>query len=373
MKKTLLWVIGIVVVVIIVVSVANKKQSETGLIKIGFIGPLSGDAAVFGEPVVNGIKLAEKRINEEGGINGRQVSVIFEDGKCDGAVAVSAAQKLINIDGVKFMIDGVCSGEVLATAPVVDSAKVLIISPSATSPKISGISPYVFRNAPSDAERGKAIANLLMKTYKRPAIISEQTDYSQGISSTFISELQDNNVVLVANETYASDITDFRSILTKIKQAKPDAILFNPQTPANLIRLVQQAHTLGIVAQFYTSEFNDPTVVGAGSSVEGMIIGVAPGLSNEGMGKDFLDAYKSVYGKEATYPYYAGAAYDALRLFADGIAKNGYDSTKVRDYLLNLKNYDGIIGKYSFKSNGDVSGIGFVFQKVVNGKLISVE
>ena len=372
MKKAIWWIVGIVVVILIIVSMRGSN-TETGPIKIGFIGPLTGDAAAYGEPVSNGIRLAEKQINASGGIAGRPVQVIYEDGKCDGPTAVSAAQKLINVDGVRFIIDGVCSGEVLATAPIIDKAKILAISPGATSPKISGVSKYIFRNAPSDAGRGVAIADMLAGSFKSAAVISEKTDYAQGISSTFISELQKKNVTLTANEMFSSDTTDFRSILTKIKQTKPDAILIDPQTPANLVRIAQQARALGITAQFFASEFNDPTVTAGGSAVEGMLIAVAPGLSStSGKGKDFLDAYKAEFGKDASYPYYAGAAYDDMNLFASGITQNGNNSDKVRDYFLKINGYTGSIGTYSFDQNGDLAGISFVFQKIVGGKLINL-
>jgi len=373
MKKTVLWLIGLIIIVIIIVAISgSSKPSNTGPIKIGFIGPLTGDTATFGEPVSNGIRLAEKEIDATGGINGRQVQVIYEDGKCDGPTAVSAVQKLVNVDGVKFIIGGVCSGEVLATASITDAAKVLVISPSATSPKISGISQYVFRNAPSDAGRGIAIADRLALTFKKPAIISEQTDYSQGLHDTYVAELNKKSLKIVADETYDSNTTDFRSVLLKLKSAQPDAIFLNPQSPANLVRLAKQARAIGINAQFVASEFNDPTVAGAGPATEGMLIAVAPDLSSEGKGGDLLKSYKAAYGKDATYPYYVGAAYDDLNLFVQGIKQNGEDTTKVRDYLRDLKGYDGTIGTYSFDSNGDIVGITFTFQKVSNGKVVSI-
>lgn len=371
MKKWI-WII-IVVIVAILIAVLLSGSKDTSVIKIGVIGPLSGDAAVFGEPINNAVNLAEKQINAAGGVNGRMVQLISEDGKCDGSTAVSAAQKLINVDGVKFIIGGTCSSETLAIAPIVDAAKILVISPSATSPKISGVSKYVFRNAPSDAGRGVVIGDYVLKSYKKIAAITEQTDYAQGITATFIAELQKNNVSLVANEVFSEKTTDFRSILLKIKQAEPEIILLSPQTPANLVRLAQQARTMGINAQFITAEFNDPTVVTAGSITEGMVIAIAPSLSTQGRGGDLLSAYKAEFGKDATYPYYVGAAYDDLNLLLSGIAKYGEDTTKVRDYLSNLKAYNGTLGTYSFDQNGDIVGINFVFQKIIGGKLVDIK
>ena len=81
MKKSIWWVVGVVIVVLIVIAVSGSKSTETGPIKIGFIGPLSGDGAVYGEPIKNSIDLAVGEINKAGGVNGRPVQMIFEDGK----------------------------------------------------------------------------------------------------------------------------------------------------------------------------------------------------------------------------------------------------------------------------------------------------
>lgn len=375
MKKAVWWVIAIVVVILVIVGVSSnsKKPSETGPIKIGVVLPLTGDAGAYGEPISNGIRIAIKEVNDAGGVNGRPIEGIYEDGKCDGQAAVSATQKLINVDGVRFLIEGICSSEVLASASVVDAAKVVTLSPGATSPKISGISSYVLRNAPSDAGRGVAIADLLARNFKSPAIISEKTDYSQGLHDTYVAELNKLGMRVVADETFDTNATDYRSILLKIKTANPDAVFLNPQTPQNLVRLATQARTLGINAQFFASEFNDPIVTGAGKPTDGMIIAVAPGLSSGGKGGALLSTYKATYKSDATYAYYVGAAYDDLKLFAQAIGQVGEDSTKVRDYLHSLKSYDGTIGSYSFDKNGDIVGINFVFQKVSGGKTVELK
>src|SRR4051812_22363375 len=102
--KIVLWIVVLVLIIWGISSISkNANQvADTGPIKIGFIGPLTGDAAAYGEPISNSVKMAEKQINDAGGINNRQVQVIFEDAKCDGQTAASAAQKLVNVDKVKF-------------------------------------------------------------------------------------------------------------------------------------------------------------------------------------------------------------------------------------------------------------------------------
>ena len=379
--KKVFWVVVVLVVLGFIVWGGKSKDGEqamqgenTGPITIGFYGPLTGDAAAYGEVSKNGLAIAVEEINAGGGINGRQVNAVYEDDKCNGADAASAAQKLISVDKVKFIVAGSCSGGVLATASIVTDAKVLTLATLATSPKISGVSPYIMRNAPNDAARGVLLADHAKSAgYKKVAVISEQTDYAQALKETFLAQAAKNGLTVVANENFVSDTQDFKSILAKVKSGSPDAIFINPQTGAAFVRVAQQARQVGVNAPIVGSEFNGPEVTGAGSAVEGAMIAVAPGLASGASGEAFLTAYKKKFGTEPAYAYYSGASYDDMMLIAQGIRAVGDDPTKVRDYLKDLKGYTGTIGTYSFDDKGDVEGIGFVFQKITGGKAVDVK
>src|SRR4051812_38203363 len=108
----MMWsVVGVVVVIGLVWWGMAKNNASASVIKIGAIGPFTGDAAVYGQPMQNTIKLAVDQLNAAGGINGKQIEMVYEDGKCDGQDGASAAQKLVNVDGVQSIIGGFCSGE----------------------------------------------------------------------------------------------------------------------------------------------------------------------------------------------------------------------------------------------------------------------
>ena len=112
MKKGAWWVVGVIVIIIVVVALVHgsSTKTETGPIKIGFIGPLTGDGAAYGADTINAARLAEKEINDAGGINDRPIQIISEDGKCTAKDGLNAAQKLINVDGVKYIVSSSCSG-----------------------------------------------------------------------------------------------------------------------------------------------------------------------------------------------------------------------------------------------------------------------
>ena len=134
----------------ILLSACSPSDDGTGPIKIGFIGPLTGEASPYGVDTLNGAKLAVDEINEAGGVNGRMIEIIAEDGRCTGTDAASAAQKLVNVDKVVAIVGGQCSGETLAAAPIAESAKVVMISPVSSSPDVTAAGDFIFRDYPSD-------------------------------------------------------------------------------------------------------------------------------------------------------------------------------------------------------------------------------
>ncbi len=128
MNKTIKIIIGVIIAVIVIGEIwygVSRKPAEKGPIKIGFISALTGGAAAYGETEKNVVELALKEINDSGELN-RKLEAVYEDGKCDGKEAVTAAQKLINIDKVKIILGGGCSSETLGAAPLAEANKVIL-------------------------------------------------------------------------------------------------------------------------------------------------------------------------------------------------------------------------------------------------------
>ncbi len=379
MSQTTKLIVGVIIAVVVVVAGYSvikgpSAPEETGPIQIGFIGPLTGDAVTYGEPVSNAIKLAVDEVNKSGGVNGRMIEVIYEDGKCSGKDAVNAAQKLVNVDKVKIIIS-LCSGETLSILPITEPADVLVLSPLASSPDLTGAGDFFFRNNPSDADGGKVLAELISKKYKRVAIISEQTDYAQALSRVFVKSFESLGGEVVANENFAPETSDFRSMLTKIKEENPEIILINPQTEIAGGTIVKQIKELGITVPLYgtIAMAGSKALEIAGTNAEGMLLVDAPGLSpNNPKAVKFLENYKAKYG-EPTLEFYLGAAYDDIFILAQSISKVGTDTEKLRDYLNEMINYNGVIGTYEFDKNGDLAGIEYVVKKIQDGKAVEVK
>ena len=196
MKNTIIAVVVIIIVVAIAWYGWGNKDKDDGLIegapvKVGVIGPMTGDAAIYGEPNANIIKMAADEINAQGGIDGHQIELIIEDGKCSGSDAVSAAQKLINVDKVQVIIGGLCSGESLAIVPVAEKAKVSLLSIGSSSPDLTDVSKFFVRNYPSDNTQGVVLATAAVaKGITSIGFIQEQTDYALGVYKAFSAEFE---------------------------------------------------------------------------------------------------------------------------------------------------------------------------------------
>lgn len=372
--------IGAIFIILIILAVGyyvtrdGVGDDAYSVLTIGFVGPLTGDAVSYGEPISNAVRMAVDDINQSGGVSGMMLEVIYEDGRCSNEDALNAAQKLVNIDRVKMIVGGICSGEALAMLPITEASGVIVISPSASSPDLTGIGQYFFRNSPSDDSGGTKLAEIVLKAHKRVALISEETDYAQGFARVFKENVLLGEGEIVADENFTPETTDFRSILTKIKAANPEAIFVNPQTEIAGGTIIKQARELGITVPLFGSNVTGGTksIEIAGDHIEGLVFVDAPGLSPANpRATAFLDQYRMRYG-EPSIEFYTGAAYDAVHILAQAVEMVGSaaDTESVRNYISTMGNFDGVVGSYRFRPDGDPAGIGFIAKQVEGGEII---
>lgn len=377
MNKTGKIILGVVVVVVVVGlfywGFTHNNQATgpaTGEpIKIGFIAPLSGDASSYGFGEKNAVEMALAEINQNGGVIGQPIEVIYEDGKCNGKDAVTAAQKLMEIDNVKIILGGGCSGETLAIAPVTEEKKVILFSAFSSNPSISQAGDFVFRNMMSDKDIAEATGiSAVNDGYKKIAILSENTDYAQGVRKNMIAKLKNLGAEIVADEIYATNAKDFRTQLTKIKAANPEAIIFDPQASVAAGLSVKQSKEMGLNLPYYgVIAFSSPEALSiGGEALNGLKFTDAPGLvKSNPKAQKFLENYLAQYPQPSS-DYDIGARYDSVYLMAEAIKScKKVDSECIKNYLYNLPEYKGVIGNYHFDQNGDSVGLKTAALKVV--------
>lgn len=370
------WVIGVLVVVVLVILVALMRRGPAGLaqnaepLKIGFLGALTGDAAAYGESNHGAAEVAVDEINAAGGVAGRRIELISEDARCNGTAAASSGQKLITVDSVHYIVGISCSSEGLALKPISEPAKVIFFTSSASNPAVSDGTRYFFRNLPSDAILGKQLAEEAYKRFKTVAVVTEDTEYAQGLRSIFTSTYASLGGKVAVDEVFPANVKDFRSQLTKVKSANPEAVFVNTQAGGAAAGMVKQMRELGLGQQVLVAYWTGPDFLQAGSWVNGSLIIDSPQLNPaNAISNTLLTAYQRRYGKLPNYGFYAGGAYDAVKLIAQAVGAVGDDTDKVREYIHGLQNYEGAIGPYHFDDKGEIVGVNLVLWQVKDNKL----
>lgn len=379
-KNKTIWGIVILIVVVLIIWWAvgsnGGSQSGGGVIKVGFIGPLTGDAAVYGQPEQNTIALAVDKLNSAGGINGQQVQIIYEDGKCSGQDATNAAQKLVNVDGVQAIIGGFCSGETIPVVPVAAQAKVVVLSPGASSPKLTGISPYFFRDYPSDASQATIYADVAYnkKGWRTVAVMQEQTDYATALNDAFSKNFSGFGGKTIV-QAFPSTATDFRSFLTTLKAQNPDALFVDTQTPAVSARIFDQLKQLGWKPALLVDDATagDPdTIKKYSAQLEGAITAEFLPSTTDPQYMAFIDAYKAKYGDVPPYQNYMATVYDAVNLLAAGIKQVGYNGQALATWSRTISNWPGASGNITIGQDGDRVG-GHIAETIQNGQKVPLK
>jgi branched-chain amino acid transport system substrate-binding protein len=350
-------------------------------IKVGAVMRLSVGAD-DGIPCRRGVEMAVAEVNKAGGINGRPVQLIVEDEKDSPAAAVNAVQKLINVDKVVAIIGPMTSGDTMASGKIADEAKVLMISPTATTPKLSGYGAYIYRGCSRIDKQAEVLTDYVAKNWKPKtvAIFFSNEPYGKGCAGLFTKFFEKHGIKVVATESFMRGSRDFKAQLTKIKAANPD-FLFIPGYTPETAPAAAQARQLGMKQKILGvyGDMNPAYIKLAGPAAEGHVIG---GEYNEDYdtpkNKAFVKNYNELVKKNKD-PYnimFAALSYDATSMILDGMKKNGPTSEGIKKYLDSVKDFDGVTGKLSFNKDHDVQRAGtagiFVLE-VKNGKYVTVK
>ncbi len=354
----------------IALSACTKPAGDGDPIKIGLITPLTGDVASLGNDIMHGAKLKMEEINAAGGINGRPIELILEDGRCAGPDAVGAAQKLVNIDKVVAIHGAGCSGESMASAPIANAAKVVMMSPSSSSPDLTEAGEYFFRTYPNDALKTSAMARFFeQKGYNKIAIIGENTDFCEAFRASLKADVGENKVVF--DEAVVPDTKDFRTLMTRLKEVDFDVLVTNAQTPPVGAAMLNHMREQGIEQLAIGQDVMDTAAVIelAPDASEGLhVINVQTIGDDTEFGKKFT----AKFGKPQANMAWAAYGYDTLGVLAQGIGSAGTEDPALKDYFNSMKKYKGVVGDISFDENGDVKGVSYALKEAKGGEFVKI-
>jgi len=354
---------------VVFLTIRNSTPADQP-IRIGVLMPLTGDRGSYGVGMRDAVNLAAEEINSTGGLLGRKVVLVVEDTKSTPRESLSAFEKLTVQDRVGILIGPMSSAEVLAVAPSAESRKVLLFTPSASSPAITTAGDYIFRNVPSDVFEGSAMASVAATKlkFKSVAVLQINSDYGYGVIKEFKEGFERLGGTVRLVEAYPDGVRDFRTSLLKIKESSPQAVLFVGYKEMGVA--VGQAREIGLTQQFLsTAIFEDPEILeAAGKSAEGLILtSITFDPANpSARAQAFVAAYEKKTGRKPDG--YAASAYDASYVLATAIrSAKSSDPSAIKDALYHLPTFDGLIGTTQFDRNGDAM-LPIKLKRVRNGK-----
>lgn len=339
-----------------IVQPTTPQMTETREeISIGVVLPSTGRLTdSFGKPIQQGFELALDEINNARP-NGAQFKFIIKDGQSTVAGAVEAFNELIHQDGVSVILGPATSSQTKATFPIAQENQVVAISPTSAARGLSALGDFVFRVALTTdvlIPDGIEVTHAKLGYQKAATLYDEVDDFSTDSDAAVREGLAAKGIEVVATETFKGGDTDFSEQLSRIQALDPDVIFVSclaPDKPG----ILTQGHQLGISASFIVRTLTGADVQAAGVAAEGAITFVGWGTTvDTPTNQAFMENYTTQFGMAPTN--YAARSYATLHILAEAIAKApSTDAVSIRDALANIKDFDTILGKFSFNTDGD--------------------
>ncbi len=339
-------------------------ENSKGVVKVGVILPLTGDAAVYGKAIKNGIEL---------GLNkNKLVQVVYEDDKGTAKDGLSALNNLLSKD-VDIIIGGAMSNVANALLPECTKHKIILLSPTATLPALTEYGSYFFRLWPSDNYDGKIMADFMVNQIKAKdiGVFYINLDYGVGVQKVFKEDVLKEGGHILFSESYKSGQTDFRQQLIKFKN-KGVKNLYIPGYYKELSIIFKQIKEINYNVKIYGPQsFKNEKLLELAGEVMNDCIFTYPSYDAKSTSKNiqtFVTKYQERYSE--TPDIYAVQGYDAITLILHSVLMT--EKKDFRKDFLSIDQFDGIGGKFRFLKNGDIEK-NLRFMTVKNKRFVDYE
>jgi branched-chain amino acid transport system substrate-binding protein len=349
------------------------------VVKIGHVAPLTGGIAHLGKDNENGARLAVDEINAAGGLKVGDrtftLELVPEDDKADPKEGTLAAQKIVDA-GVAAVVGHLNSGTSIPASKIYSDASVTQISPSATNPKLTEQGfKTTFRVVANDNQQGGVLAVYAAETMKAKtlAIIDDRTAYGQGLADVVERVAKEKGVKVVAREFTTDKATDFNAILTKIRAAKPDVVMYGGMD-ATAGPMAKQMKQLGIKAPLLAGDgVCSPEFIKLAGDAAGILHCSMAGEAIEHMtkGAEFVQRFKAKFNQDVQI--YSPYSYDAVYVIADAIKRAGSADRAAITAAMPATTYNGLTGTIAFDEKGDIKNGAISMFQVKDGKLVHLK
>lgn len=367
-KRVEFFLISAAIVAVLVLAwdfSATGPVQPLNVVKIGAVLPLTGNQAVYGQGIQEGLELAVKEINASSSYP-LKLQILYQDDASEATNAVSAAQELINVDHVVAIIAGP-SQYSLAIAPIAEGDKVVLYTMASQAKALDTAGDYIFKNDDDLSRVGAALAQEMFNLgYRRSAWI--YASYNEAVVDAYNGFVDKFDTLggSVEGEKFTNNEKDFRGYLVKLMSDVPDSLVVSGMPIDNPV-ILKQISNLGIKTKLFgLTTIEDPQVIqNAGAITNGLIFATF----NPVLPEEFVNKTQQSYGHHPLR--WSAEAYDGLRViaYALGTIKTGdITSDALRNALSALKEYEGVAGKVEFDAQGNAHRQ--VFMKIIqNGKI----
>src|SRR3984893_10169603 len=328
-------------------------------LKIGEVNPITGAIGRYGTTCHQGIQLAIDQANSSGGALGKKIALLTEDNQSQAGQTSTIVRKFVTQDKVVAIIGDLTSSATLEGGPIAQAAKIPMVTPLATNPKVTEIGDYIFRVCFIDEFQGRVMARFALENLKakKAALLTDtKQDYSVGLTGFFKETFVNGAGSVVRGQSYSSGDTDFRAQLTSIKAAGPD-VVFLPGYYPEVGIILKQARQLGIIVPFIGCEaWDSPTLLQvAGKAADGCYFSNQFSADDPSAAvQEFTRVYREKFGNLPDNV--AALGYDAANVVLDAVKRAGSISpSAVRDAIAQTKDFAGVSGQITIDAQRNAS------------------
>ena len=342
-------------------------------VTIGVAGPITGANASFGAQLTQGVAQAAEDFNEGGGILGQRVVIQQGDDVSDPKQGVSVANKFVG-DGVRFVVGHFNSGVTIPASEVYADNGVLMITPSATNPKVTERKLWdVFRTCGRDDQQGRLWADLALGKLRdaKIAIVHDKTTYGQGLADAAKGFMNAGGKKEVLYEGVNAGEKDYSAIVSKIKASGAEYLMWGGlHTEGGLI--VRQMRDQGIKTVMISGDGITDTEFASvgGPGVEGTLMSFGPEPRNNPNAKAIVAEFAAKGFDPQGYTLYSYAAMQIIKQAAE--KANSLDPKKLAEVMHSGISFKTVIGDIAYDKKGDrttVDYVWYVWQKGEDGKI----
>jgi branched-chain amino acid transport system substrate-binding protein len=352
------WLTGVA----LAAGLAFSGAASADDIKIGVAGPITGPNAAFGAQLVNGTTQAVEDINKAGGILGQKLVLEQGDDVSDPKQGVSVANKFVG-DGVKFVIGHFNSGVTIPASDVYAENGILFVTPSATNPKLTDRKLWnAFRTCGRDDQQGLVWAEYARDHLKgkKIAVVHDKTTYGKGLADAALDNMHKFGVHEVLYEGVNTGEKDYSAIVSKIKEAGADFLMWGGlHTEGGLI--LRQMRDQGMNTVMISGDGitdNEFAQIG-GPGVEGTLMTFGPDPRNNPNAKDVVASFKAKNFDPEAYTLYSYAGLQIIKQAAE--KAKSLDPKKVAEAMHSGTPFHTVIGDIAYDEKGDRKSVDFVW------------